>query len=94
MLAIRVDEEIVLRVPVAQDAETLYEVVDRNRAYLGKWLDFIPKTANAEDTRRVISRWQEQAEQESDFSYVIEYQGRIVGSGGATGLDESKNLLK
>ena len=57
-------------------------------------LDFIPKTTSAEVTWQVINRWQEQAKQESSFNYVIEYREPIVGSGGATRLDESKNLAE
>ena len=41
MLTIQVDDEIVLRVPIVDDAEAFYDVVNRNRDYLGEcWILF------------------------------------------------------
>ena len=87
----QVDDEIVLRIPRIEDAKTFYEVIDRNRQHLGEWLDFVPKTTDAEVSRGVIERWQKEANEQAGFNYVIEYRGSIVGSCGAPRLAGSQH---
>ncbi|NQW18297.1 MAG: GNAT family N-acetyltransferase [Chloroflexi bacterium] len=88
------DDEIVLRIPNVEDAETLYGVIDRNRDYLREWLDFVPGTSSVEVTRGVIERWQQDANEASNFNYVIEYSGSIIGACGAMRLQERQNLAE
>lgn len=94
MHRIQIDDEIVLRIPNIKDAENFFAVIDRNREYLGEWLDFVPKTTSVEVTRGVIERWQKQADEASSFNYLIEYCGSIIGAGGATRLNQPQNLAE
>ena len=94
MWRIEVDDEIVLRIPVIEDAELLYELIDQNRENLRTWLDWVPETSSVEVTRGVIERWRRHADQASDFQYVIEYRGSIVGACGAMRLQGHQNLAE
>lgn len=89
-MRIQVDKETLLRIPEPSDADEFYAVIDRNREYLGEWLDFIPETTGVEVTRGVIERWQKSAQEESAFNFVIEYRGKIVGSAGFSRLKEPR----
>src|SRR5580704_186539 len=50
-----VTTEIEMRLFAAADAEAVYPVVERNRAYLREWLPWVDGTDSAEDIRRFIT---------------------------------------
>lgn len=62
------------------DAEELYRVVDANRAYLGEWLPWVPRSS-VETIREFIGRARDQAEADNGFQAVI-----VDGSGTVAGF--------
>ena len=74
-----------LRVLEESDAEELYGIVDRNRAYLAEWLPW-PATQTLEGTLEFIKKTRHQLEENDGFQTAMVLDGRIVGSVGFVGI--------
>lgn len=79
MLTIEVDHEIQLRTPLIGDAEALFALIEQNRQHLAEWLGYIGNIRSVEDAERFIANRQQEAQEESSFEFLVEYQGSIVG---------------
>src|SRR4051812_9974486 len=69
------------------DAEELFAVADRNRAYLREWLPWVDKTHSAAEIRDFIAARLEQFEAQQGPNAAIWLEGRIVGSVGCHPID-------
>ncbi|MDZ7741180.1 MAG: hypothetical protein U5Q03_05360 [Bacteroidota bacterium] len=53
-MSIKVDEEIVLRQIVREDADIIFMAIDQSREHLKTWLPFVDITQGVENTRAFI----------------------------------------
>jgi RimJ/RimL family protein N-acetyltransferase len=74
-----------LRVLEEPDAEEVYGVVERNRAYLVERLPW-PAEQTLEGTREFIKKTRRQLEENDGFQTAIVLDGHIVGSVGFIGI--------
>jgi ribosomal-protein-serine acetyltransferase len=74
-----------LRVLEESDADELYGVVERNRAYLAEWLPW-PAEQTLEGTLDFIRKTRGQLDQNDGFQTAMVVDGRIVGSVGFVGI--------
>ncbi len=72
------DGAIVDRLSLDDTAE-LFELIDDNRAYLRRWLDFLDATVIPGDTRAFIESTIEQYEKHRACTCAIRVEGTIVG---------------
>ena len=70
-----------------RDAETLFAVADRNRAYLREWLPWVDRTHSAAEIRDYIAARLEQLENQLGPSAAICVNGAIVGGIGCHPID-------
>lgn len=56
MFKYEVDDSTYLSLLEIKDAEKLYDLIDRNRDHIGKWLKFPSMTLTADDSRTFIER--------------------------------------
>jgi ribosomal-protein-serine acetyltransferase len=87
MLTRQVAPGIELRLFELHDAEELFAVVQRNRAYLRQWLPWVDFTESAEDVRRFLQRAHNQYEANQGPQAAIIIDGRIAGSVGCHPID-------
>jgi ribosomal-protein-serine acetyltransferase len=87
MFARKVAPGIELRLFEPEDAETVFAVVERNRAYLREWLPWVDVTESAEDLRRFISKVREQCAAGRGPQCAIWIDGAMVGSLGCHPID-------
>ncbi len=83
MTEIRVDTNTLLRLPRAADAVPLFELIDSNRAHLGRWLGWVDSTRGPEDTRVFIEGHRGSNTSSGEMALLIEHAGEI---GGVIGL--------
>ncbi len=81
MTIIAVDNEVLLRPPSLNDAEPLFEIIDRSRDYLGKFLPWAEITLAAEDTETFLKTALEDraATPRERFLFMIEFLGELAG---------------
>lgn len=77
---IPVDADIQVRVLESRDARALFDLVDRNREHLGRWMPWVETTRTARDTRAFIDRGREQLRRDDGFQAGIWYCGQLVGA--------------
>jgi ribosomal-protein-serine acetyltransferase len=87
MLMIPVDKEIILKLPSYRNAEELFALVDRNRAYLKQFLPWVDHNLKVEDSKRFIHNCRHQYKAGVGFSLCIFYQTKIVGTLGFHYID-------
>lgn len=76
---IPVDGEVELRLLRKAHAEALFELTDRNRPYLRRWLPWVDDTRSAKDTAKFIRGGRDQLQQNDGFHAGIWYCGELVG---------------
>lgn len=82
MLETRIDDELRLRSLCEDDAETLFRVVDGNRAHLREWLPWLDANTTSKDSLAFIQATLRQEAANQGFTCAVEFRGRIVGVAG------------
>ncbi|MBI4311604.1 MAG: GNAT family N-acetyltransferase [Chloroflexi bacterium] len=86
MDAIRIDQDLTLRQPVAGDAAALFALVEGNRAHLRQWLPWVDSVRTLEDEERHVERMLAPDAESRELTFLVEYKGRVVGTIGLRGL--------
>ena len=92
MQPIAVSAQLALTPLELRDAHELFDLTDRNRAYLRHWLPWLDNITRPEDTRAFIRAAQAQASQNSGTQLAIRLDGRIAGIVGHHQIDWRNRL--
>lgn len=76
---VSVDDNLSLVQLQPDQADRLFELTDKNRDYLGKFLPWPPYVKTVEDSRKHIEETLENRVADSTYTYGIEFDGEIVG---------------
>ena len=85
--AIRVDEDIELRLVAERDASRIFALMDRDREYLREWLPWVDGTRSVADTEGFVQRSLDQMRRGEGFQVCIEHRGELAGVMGFVYLD-------
>lgn len=88
MTTIHVTEHIVLQPIDISDASDIFNTIDTQREYLGRWLPFIAFTLKIEDTRQFILSILNVSPEDRDKTFVIHYQDKFAGLIGFKSTDK------
>jgi ribosomal-protein-serine acetyltransferase len=77
--AIVVDTSLALHQLETYHAESLFNLIDRNRPHLLPWFDWVATTSDSDDTLRFIVRTQQEAEENSGVHYGLWFKEQLVG---------------
>jgi ribosomal-protein-serine acetyltransferase len=83
----KVSPDIKIRLFAPEDAETVFAVVERNRAYLRRWLPWVDVTTSPEQIRNFIVRVREQYQSGRGPQAGIWIAGEFAGSVGCHPID-------
>lgn len=75
-----VRENLILRFIRPDEAEALYALVDKNRAHLRRWLNWVDGETGVESSRRNIAKRFEKAEKGETLELGIFHEGILIGS--------------
>ena len=89
-LSIPVRDNISLRFIQPNEAEALYALVDKNRAYLRKWLNWVDEQTGPEVSRENILKRIEEARAGKALDLGVSMDGKLIGSMGFNGIRASK----
>lgn len=87
-VTIQVTENILLRQIEFSDANDIFNTINTQREYLGKWLPFVAFTLKIEDTRQFILSILNVSPEDRDNTYVIHYQDKFAGLIGFKSTDK------
>jgi len=86
---IRVSLDIVLKPLEPSDAVDIFNTIDSQRDYLGKWLPFVKYTKVFGDTEAFVKMMIEPHFEEREHTFVIQYKGVFAGLIGYVRSDRS-----
>jgi ribosomal-protein-serine acetyltransferase len=75
----RVDSELSLVFPQPHLAEELFALIETNRTFLRRWLQWLDQTTTIEDTKAFLTSAAEQAAHEDGLQCAIMSNNRLVG---------------
>lgn len=92
MHVLEVDHEISMRMLKASEAKDLFDMTDRSREYLRKWLPWVDDTKSVDDSLQfILNNFELYARRES-VSTGIFYQGELAGIAGYNTLDWTNKI--
>ncbi len=72
-------ENIELKTFTLDEASTLYQLIDKNRALIGEWLIWVDKTNSVEDVNKLIEEYSRRKEKGEGMNFGIWYQTKLIG---------------
>nr|WP_295973441.1 GNAT family protein [uncultured Bacillus sp.] len=91
MFTLKVDHEIELQLLQIQDSSELFQLVDRNRAHLRKWLPWVDSLTNSLQYHTIIPAWLKQYADNNGFHVGIRFHGALAGVIGLHSIDWNNN---
>lgn len=83
----KINEDIQLKILEMRDADDLFNVSDKNREYLRKWLPWVDRTVSVVQTKEFIQFSLNLFADNNGFNCAIYYKDRIAGSIGLHSID-------
>lgn len=78
-MILKVASDIELRQPTVSDATAIFEAVDSQRTYLGKWLPFVAFTTEIKDTENFIISVINTPVDEIEYTFTIQVKNEFAG---------------
>lgn len=79
MLTIKIDDRIELRQIQITDASDIFETINFQRAYLGKWLPFVEYTKTIHDSELFINSIYSEPPEKQELVFVINFDKKFAG---------------
>jgi ribosomal-protein-serine acetyltransferase len=76
---LQIDDWLQLDIIKPSMAQIIFEAIDKNRIFLGRWLPFVDQTKSVTDTEAFIKSIIDKHYSERDDIYSIWYKGQFVG---------------
>lgn len=73
------DKNLYFELATPEIAQLLFDTVDRNRRFLGKWLNWVPKTLSLIDTKEFLEKNLAKFNEDQSGAFAIYYQGQFAG---------------
>ncbi|MFH0773683.1 MAG: GNAT family protein [bacterium] len=71
--------DIELKTFSLNEANKLYQLIEKNRDYMGEWLIWVDKTKSVEDVEKMMQGWNERREKGERIHFGIWYQEKLIG---------------
>jgi ribosomal-protein-serine acetyltransferase len=78
-MVIKIDSEIELRQLELRDSIDIFEAIDSQRDYLGKWLPFVAFTKEISDTKEFVDSIINAPKEISELVFTIRKQNKFIG---------------
>ncbi len=70
--------DIELKTFSLEETNTLYQLIDKNRAQIGEWLLWVDKTNSVEDVDKLIEEYNQRSEKGEGISFGTWYQTKLI----------------
>jgi len=87
-MKIKVDSEIELKQIEKSDSIDIFNTINNQREYLGKWLPFVEFTKEIEDTEKFVNAAVDAPEDKFEYVFTIRKLNEFVGLIGFKGTDK------
>ena len=83
-----VDNTITLKKLTTEDASYIFNIIDNQRDYLGKWLPFVPLTKQLSDSEQFVKSVLNTPLERLEFTFAIRKNDELVGIIGNKNTDK------
>ena len=90
-MIIKIDTELVLKQLERSDSIDIFNAIDSQREYLGKWLPFVEYTRKIYDTEKYVNSVVEAPEDRFEYVFTIRKNDNFVGLIGFKDTDRLNN---
>lgn len=90
-MEITLNDNITLKALDRKDAKHIFETIDSQRAYLGKWLPFVAFTMSESDSQAFVDATLSIPSDRQEFTFTINVDGQFAGLIGLKSTD-TENL--
>lgn len=87
-LILRINEDIELKQLELTDSKVLFETIDSQRQYLGKWLPFVESTKNISDSEGYVDSVVNAPVDMFEYIFSIQYKDQFAGIVGFKNTDK------
>lgn len=88
-MILRIDENIELRQLKLTDAKDIFETIDSQSTYLGKWLPFVETTKDLTDSEMYVNSVINADIERFEYVFTIRYNGQFAGIVGFKDTDKA-----
>ncbi len=85
---IRITDQIFLKQIELSDSPEIFNTIDTQREYLGKWLPFVDSTRQVDDTKAFIQSILDIPAENREYTFVIQYDHAFAGLIGFKNTDK------
>ncbi len=85
------DSDLYLELATPLIAQLLFDTVDRNREFLGRWLNWVPKTLSSQDSKVFLEKNVMRFDEDKSGAFAIYYKGQFAGLVDLHKIDTSNN---
>lgn len=78
-MLLAIDKDLHLRSPEATDAKELFNLIDKHRLFLSKWLPWVDSTLREADTIEYLDEVRLYDKAQQTLTFLIIYKGKIAG---------------
>ncbi len=78
-MIIKIDTELELKQLERSDSNDIFEAIDSQREYLGKWLPFVDLTREISDTEKYVDSVVDAPEDRFEYVFTIRKQDKFIG---------------
>ena len=84
-----IDTNLELRILELSDAAAIFNIIDQQRRYLGRWLSFVENTKNIGDTEAFVKSIVSKPKERKEYTFTIRKQDELIGLIGLDPTDTS-----
>ena len=86
---IKINDKLSLRIPKLEDSKDIFNVVDKDRKHLSKWLSWVEKVHSYKDTEINTAERIEKFNKKEAASFYAVYENKWIGSVGFISLNKT-----
>lgn len=92
MINIKINEDIEIKLIKVEDAEALFDFVDRNRNHLKKWLNWVNTVQTINDEIKHLKTLSQDIYTSKSIDFGIWYDNKIIGTISLTNVDRINKI--
>ncbi len=92
MVSIKIDDQIILRTFIEEDAQALFDAINKSRSHLHPWLNWVNKTTKPEHSLEFIENSLLEQNNQNGLALGIFYNGTVIGGIGLLNWDQNVKL--
>lgn len=85
---LKVDQDIQLRQLILDDAKDIFNTINTQREYLGKWLPFVEHTKDLKYSENFVNAVINQPQDKMEYTFTIRYHNQFAGIAGFRDSDK------